>query len=435
MNYNQSIEYIKNIEKAGTDLGIERMRELLELLGNPDKFLKFIHIAGTNGKGSVSCYLTSILKESGLKIGTYNSPSVFQYNERFLNNGQQIENDDIAKFMTIIKNTIENEQKIRNAFNLPKFSPTAFEIETALFFLCCYEKECDLCVLETGLGGRWDATNVIKDKELAIITRIGIDHCNYLGNSLQQIASEKSAIIKDKAITIKQDEKIMHEIFNPYKIKDGKKEFRKVDIKIASEPRILKNDASGQVFVYDDEEYEIKMLGKHQVENASLAICAIQNLDKNKYKISSKAIKNGLFKAKWNARFDIINNKQFDINIPKNKVLIFDGAHNLQGAKVLSESLNFYFKEKKIHLVFGVFKDKDVDGIIKILSTYANEVTAVKSKNDRACNLEIIVEKFDKYNIKANSNMDIKQAINDALDGDCEVVVVCGSLSLFENLK
>lgn len=223
MFYQEAIDYIKNIERSGSDYGIERMRELLDLLGAPDKRLKFVHIAGTNGKGSVSAYLTSVLKEAGYKVGTYNSPSVFCYNERWLINGKPLADEDVAKYLTVVKERIENERILRNAFGIGEFNPTAFEIETAVAMLAFFDKECDVCVLETGLGGRWDATNAIEDKELAVITPIGLDHCAILGDTLRQIASEKAAIIKDVAVTCNQPAEVMEEIENPYVFKDGKK--------------------------------------------------------------------------------------------------------------------------------------------------------------------------------------------------------------------
>lgn len=223
MFYQEAIEYIKNIERSGSDYGIERMRELLDLLDAPDKHLKFVHIAGTNGKGSVSAYLTSVLKEAGYKVGTYNSPSVFCYNERWLINGNPLSNEDVAKYLTAVRECIESEQILRNAFGISEFKPTAFEIETAVAMLAFFDKECDVCVLETGLGGRWDATNAIEDKVLSIITPIGLDHCALLGNTLGEIASEKAAIIKDEVVTCNQPPEVMEQLKRPFALKDGKK--------------------------------------------------------------------------------------------------------------------------------------------------------------------------------------------------------------------
>lgn len=214
--YQEAIDYIKNIERSGSDYGLERMRELLALLGNPDDKLKFVHVAGTNGKGSVTAYLTSALKEAGYKVGTYNSPSVFCYNERWLINGNPLCEEDVARYMTVVRECIESEKRLRSAFGLPDFNPTAFEIETAVAMLAFFDKECDICVLEVGLGGRWDATNAISQKELAVITPIGLDHCAILGDTLSEIASEKSAIIKKDCVTVEQCDEVMKEIYHPY---------------------------------------------------------------------------------------------------------------------------------------------------------------------------------------------------------------------------
>ena len=216
MFYQEAIDYIKNIERSGSDYGLERMRELLALLGNPDDKLKFVHVAGTNGKGSVTAYLTSALKEAGYKVGTYNSPSVFCYNERWLIDGNPLCDEDVARYMTVVRECIESEKRLRSAFGLPDFNPTAFEIETAVAMLAFFDKECDICVLEVGLGGRWDATNAISQKELAVITPIGLDHCAILGDTLSEIASEKSAIIKKDCVTVEQCDEVMKEIYHPY---------------------------------------------------------------------------------------------------------------------------------------------------------------------------------------------------------------------------
>ncbi|MEG1662992.1 MAG: Mur ligase family protein, partial [Clostridia bacterium] len=333
MFYKEAVDYIKNIERLGSDYGIERMRELLVLLGEPDKNLKFVHVAGTNGKGSVCAYLTQILMQAGHKVGTYNSPSVFCYNERFCINGKPISDDMVAKYMSIIRQAIENEQKMRDAFKLDKFAPTAFEIETALMFSCFFEEECDICVIETGLGGRWDATNVIEDKELAVITSIGLDHCAILGDTLSKIAAEKAAITKKTVVTCAQNDEIMQEISHPYNIENGEKKFYKVDVVVAKEATPISADLSGQKFLYDKKEYKIKLLGDHQLINASIAIAAAEQLNA-RWNITAENIRQGLQNTAWSARFEIVNDakERFNISVPHDKVLVLDGGHNPQGA-------------------------------------------------------------------------------------------------------
>ena len=437
MFYQEAIDYIKNIERAGSDYGLERMRELFALLGNPDEKLKIVHVAGTNGKGSVTAYLTSVLKEAGYKVGTYNSPSVFCYNERWLINGKPLCDEDVAKYMTVVRECIESERTLRKAFCLSDFNPTAFEIETAVAALAFFDKECDICVLETGLGGRWDATNAIPKKELAVITPIGLDHCAILGNTLSQIASEKAAIIRDDCVTCEQSDEVMNEIYHPYVFdENGKKIDIKSNVILCKNARILQENLCGQTFEYDGKTYRISMLGAHQLVNASIAICALETLRKKHFDISDEAIAKGLEKTIWHARFEVIKDakERFNIAIPQDKVLVFDGAHNPHGAVTLANSVCDYFKDKRVHLVFGMLKDKDIDGVCRIICPLASRITCVTPSSVRA---------LDKYDLKREANIyckncevgnDVKSDVQNALDGDCDVVVLCGSLTLFADM-
>lgn len=437
LNYQEATDYIKNIERAGSDYGIERMRELLTLLSDPDDKLKFIHVAGTNGKGSVTAYLTSVLKEAGYKVGTYNSPSVFCYNERWLIDGKPLEDKDVARYLTIVRETIENEQNLCAAFGLDKFQPTAFEIETAVAFLAFYEKECDVCVLETGLGGRWDATNVIRRKELAVITPIGLDHCQILGNTLGQIASEKAAIIRDVAVTCKQSDEIMQAVLHPYRTEDGKRIDVTPIVEIAKEPRLVSSDLSGQKFVYDGKEYFISMLGKHQLVNASIALCAVDALRRKHWNIPQSAVEKGLAKAVWHARLEVVKNakEKFNISVPQDKVLVFDGSHNPQGAMTLKDAIETYFVGKQIHLVLGILKDKDVKGICKILAPLAYKITCITPPSPRAMDKDELKGIVSCYPCQTDECDDIKLAVQSALDDkDSDVVILCGSLTLFSVL-
>lgn len=438
MFYQEAIDYIKNIERSGSDYGIERMRELLDLLGAPDRHLKFVHIAGTNGKGSVSAYLTSILKEAGYKVGTYNSPSVFCYNERWLINGQPLSDDDVAKYLTVVKECIQSEQILRQAFDIGEFKPTAFEQETAVAMLAFFDKECDICVLETGLGGRWDATNAIDDKVLSIVTPIGLDHCALLGNTLGEIASEKAAIIKDEVVTCNQPPEVMEQLRRPFSIKDGKKEYRKATVVVCKQPQFLHGDICGQTFLYDGKKYEISMLGQHQLVNASIAICAVGKLRKKHFSIDDNALEKGLKNTVWKARLQVVKNakEEFNITIPQDKVLVFDGSHNPQGAMALANAIKELFENKRIHLVLGILKDKDVQGICDTLVPLASKVTCITPPSPRAMKkeeLQKIVAPLCRGDCDTNDS--IKDAVQSSLLGDCDATILCGSLTLFAGLK
>ncbi len=433
--YNEARHYISNIERAGSDYGIERMRELLVLLDEPDKDLKFVHIAGTNGKGSVSAYMTSILFESGYRVGTYNSPSVLDYNERWLLDGKPISDTLVAKYLTLIRDVIEQEQQRREGTDKRAFTPTAFEIETALAMLAFKDFGVDICVLETGLGGRWDATNVIKDKEIAIITPIGLDHTQILGNTIEEVASEKSAITHDRVVTCKQSYEIMQEIAHPFDLVNGERMHRDVDVIIAPKCELINANIDRQLFSYNSHQFEISLLGEHQLDNASIAICACHELNKLGWSIIESDIRKGLRKAKWHARFEVLKSQQqdFNVSIPQDKVLVLDGSHNPHGAKTLAKGIEQFFFDKRINYVFGVLKDKDVDGIVDTLAPYASKVYCVTPNSPRALDNKELKDKFIARGKDAVCVDDIKGAIEVAFD-DSEVVIVCGSLTLFAKL-
>ncbi len=435
--YQEAIDYIKNIERAGSDYGLERMRELFALLGNPDEKLKIVHVAGTNGKGSVTAYLTSALVEAGYRVGTYNSPSVFCYNERWLIDGKPLCDDDVARYMTVVRECIESEKKIRSAFDLGDFNPTAFEIETAVAALAFFDKECDICVLETGLGGRWDATNAIPQKELAVITPIGLDHCAILGNTLSEIASEKAAIIRDDCVTCKQSDEIMQQIYHPYVFDNGKKIDVISNVILCKNARLSAQDLSGQTFEYDDKTYRISMLGAHQLVNASIAICALQTLRNKHWNIPDEAIRKGLEKTVWHARFEVVKDakERFNITIPQDKVLVFDGAHNPHGATTLAAAIKDFFADRRVHLVMGMLKDKDVQGVCALVCPLATRVSVVTPTSQRAMDKSDLVKIASKYCANCDEQASVRSGVQNALDGDCDVVILCGSLTLFADMN
>ncbi len=446
MIYQEAVSYIKNIERAGSDYGIERMRMLLNMLGAPDSRLKFVHVAGTNGKGSVCAYLTSVLKEAGYRVGTYNSPSVFRYNERWTINGNPLDDESVAKYITEVRGAIDAENEKRKAskdcdnnkispLHCGEFLPTAFEIETAAAMLAFEDMGCDICVLETGLGGRWDATNAVLKKELAVITPIGLDHCALLGNTLREIAEEKAAIIKADCVTCEQCEEVMSAIRNPYEIVCGEKKYYKANVSVCKNPRLISGDRNGQKFVYGDEIYEIGMLGAHQLQNAAIAVCAIEKLREIGWTISKKALRDGLKKAEWHARLEIVKNaeQRFNICIPQGKTLVFDGAHNPHGAAALANAIKNYFAKERVQLVLGILADKDVDGVLSILVPVADRITAVTPDSPRALECDKLKRKVEAYK-QCDTCGNIRAAVENALNGDCDVTVLCGSLTLFGDL-
>ena len=338
MFYHEALDYIRRIEADGSDYGLERERELLDILGSPDTAYPVIHVAGTNGKGSVCAMLTAVLAAAGYRVGTYNSPSVLRYNERFRLNGAPLADDKVARYMTEVRDAVEKERAARDAAAceadgegrpMRGFRPTAFEQETALALAAFKREKCDVAVLETGLGGRWDATNAVREKTLAVITKIGLDHCALLGDTLREIAGEKAAIIRGAAVTCPQEKEAADVIYP-------------LAERVSGVPHLLERTPLGQRFEYHGEEYAT--VGDHQLINAALVIDAAEMLRERGFDIPQAALKEGLKSAVWHARFEVLTERNiahspYDIVVSHGKTLVLDGAHNPQGARALAETL------------------------------------------------------------------------------------------------
>lgn len=405
MIYSQAVEYISGVEKFGIKLGLDTVKTLLARLGNPQKSLKFLHIAGTNGKGSVSCFLTNILLASGYSVGTFNSPSVFGYNERYLFDNTPMSNEDVAKYVTRVAQ--EREKMRQEGLNLP----SAFELEFAVAMLYFRDKKCDFTVLECGLGGRLDATNAIDEKELAIITSISYDHTAILGDTLSKIAGEKFAIVKGcPLITYRQCDEVMTVL--------GKAD----DLILCDEPKLVESNSDGQIMLYKGETYRLQQLGKYQLVNCSLAVQSALYLASKGYNITSESIKKGVAQSIWKGRLQKI--------CKGGKVFLLDGAHNEDGAKVLAQELTTTFKDMKKCFVFGMFKDKDVDGVLKHIGVLADKFIAIKPPTPRGLDESVTCEKCLAYTPNSIKCDNIRDAILQAYDCEQDLIVVCGSLSI-----
>ncbi|MDE6189646.1 MAG: bifunctional folylpolyglutamate synthase/dihydrofolate synthase [Clostridia bacterium] len=408
MLYQEAVDYIQNLEKFGSVYGLDTVRLLLKRLGNPENKFKVIHIAGTNGKGSTSCFISGILIKSGYKVGAFNSPSVFGYNERYLLDGKPIDDVSVAKYISTVAK--ERDKMIAEGLN----APTAFEVEFAVAALFFADNQCDFAVLECGLGGRLDATNAIARKELAIITSISYDHTAILGNTLSEIAGEKAAIVKYcPLVTYKQCDEVMNV-------------FSKVDdLRICPQAKSLSSGKNGQVFDYKGKVYSIRQLGAYQLQNCSLAIESAEILMQKGYdKITYESIYQGVAQAQWKGRLQLVSKG--------NKTFLLDGAHNPDGARVLAEELKRTFPEKKC-FVFGAFADKDVDGVLSHIGSLADEFIAIKPPSKRGLDESITLSKCLRYCSASISCKDMNEAIEAAYSSSCELIVVCGSLSILDS--
>ena len=404
-----------NSFQAKSRLGLETVRALCQKCDNPQDGLKFIHIAGTNGKGSVCAFLESILIDSGLKTGKFISPNMIDVTERISVDGKNITNEELNEILDIV-------EKAANDVCCEKgVMPTQFEIWTAAAFIYFKKIKCDIVVLETGLGGRLDATNIINTPLVSVITKIGIDHTDYLGNTIEKITLEKAGIIKERgtvitAIQEKEAEEILKKTAN-----DKKSEFI-----ICDECKNGSHDGLSEIFdVGDYKNLRINLAGTHQTENAALAVKVADYL-----KIDASYIRSGLLKARNMGRFELVS---------KNPYIIFDGAHNESGTSALTDSLERYFPDKKLSIIYGCMADKDLESSLRIFKQkgYLEKVkffTVTVKDNPRAEKSEILSKKLSEAGFCAESCHDIKDALKKASQ-IADVLVICGSLYLYKDLK
>ncbi|MDO4518975.1 MAG: folylpolyglutamate synthase/dihydrofolate synthase family protein [Eubacteriales bacterium] len=414
MDYKQSRKFVKDAEQYGSVLGLDNMISLMEQLGNPQDDLHIVHIAGTNGKGSTIAYLYSILQEAGYKVGRYVSPTLYNYRERIEVNGKAISYNDFASCITRIADAIP-KMKGENIAH-----PTPFEIETAAAFLHFKDKDVDIVLLEVGMGGATDATNIIKAPELCVITSISMDHMSFLGNTLADIASVKAGIIKSGSlvVTMKQPKEVMEVLENVCRERSAS-----LVVADANEGEIVQESYEGQTFWYQGNNFTIPLAGKYQFENAVLAIQAARLLSHNGFPNTMQQRIDGLSKTKWNGRFTTIH---------KEPLFIVDGAHNPAAADMLAKSLHQYFRGKDIYFIMGVFADKDYRSVIEKTSHFAKHIIAIETPdNPRALPAEKLAEVLSEYHPSVESADSIKAAVNRAFEmaKPKDVIIAFGSLS------
>ncbi|NMA55126.1 MAG: bifunctional folylpolyglutamate synthase/dihydrofolate synthase [Firmicutes bacterium] len=426
MNWEQVLAWLESLGQFGARPGLERINRVLDALGRPEKKLNIIHIAGTNGKGSVAAFISSILTAAGYRTGLYTSPHLVRYTERFLLDGTEADQCELARHFSLIRDVVARLQTESNLIL------TEFEVLTVAACLYFAAQKVDYLVLEAGLGGRLDATNVV-DPSLAVITRIGLDHLDVLGNTLVSIANEKAGIIKPGVATVlgAQETEVTAAICNQAQQKKAKLYFapelvsaypkeisltgQRFDLQIADLPR--------------QRNLQIKLLGPHQLENVATAACAWYALLKQGVTISETAFSQGLATAFWPARFEVISTDPVTI--------IIDGGHNYSAARALARTVKQYLPMEKVLLVIGLLGDKDVDGILKVLAPLAAKAVATRPNSPRALNPEEVARKLESLKVESLVEPDIEAAVNRALSmakpGD--TVLVCGSLYLVGRVR
>lgn len=419
MDFLEAQNYLEKVRsQKGIVLGLDTMRHLMVKLNNPQDKVKFIQVAGTNGKGSTAAYLTSILSEAGIKVGRYTSPAVFSSTEQYFACGSCISESEYAKGVTAVAEA---------AASLDGETPTAFEQETALAFWYFAKKGCELAILEAGLGGDMDATNIVTTTVCSIITSISMDHCRILGNKISEIAAHKAGIIKPGApvICIEQKEDAMEPIRAAAKAADTPLyEVHRDEVR-----QIFSDKRESIVFFREFENLHLKMLGSCQPENAALAVQAASVLSRS-YPIEKKHIYDGIEKTRWGGRFELHSGSP-DI--------ILDGAHNPDGIRRLRESVNQMFGAVPICYVCGVLADKDYEKEIEILFGRASNVFTVTPPSPRAMkstDLKAAIKKrFSQLKVISFDSEDGIEKAMEAAVSQNNPVVVCGTLTILARVK
>lgn len=415
MDYKEALEYISGVENFGSRPGLSRVTELLERMGRPQDALRFIHIAGTNGKGSCAAMLASVLRAAGYRTGLFTSPYIFRFNERMQINGAQIPDGELAEIVDFVRPHAEAMED----------HPTEFELMTAVALEWYKRRGCEIVVLEVGLGGRLDATNIIESPELSVIMNIGLDHTAVLGGTVELIAGEKAGIIKQGRPCVCYDlepearrviEAECERLGSPLRFADFG----------AIRPEF--DSLEGQVFTYKATPVALPLLGGHQRENAAVVLEAVECLRSLGWEIDDGALEHGLYSVSWPGRFELINEEP---------PFVVDGGHNPQCARTVADNLRAYFPESRRVLMTGVLADKDVDGLAAILNEAADEYVCVSPKSARALSAEALAEKLRPFGKPVTVCQSVKEGVRRALElaGSDGMACAVGSLYMVGEIR
>ncbi len=425
MTYEEAMNYMESVGRFGLNYGLKRTFRLLEILGNPEKKLKIVHVAGTNGKGSTSAMISKMLRGLGYKVGMYTSPYLEFFEERIQINGENIPKHTLVSLMEIVKEAVD--KVVSEKYD----HPTEFEILTALMFLYFYNEKVDYAVVEVGLGGTMDSTNVLTPV-VSVITSISMDHMNILGNTIEEIAAQKAGIIKEKkkVILYPQSKNVEDIIVN--KAKEMNSEILVVNKEDSRLININKQENYQEVAVKCmHKTYNIKLplLGKHQILNLAVAINTVETLlSLDNLEINKEKIEKSLEDVEWKGRLEVMN---------RNPLVVIDGAHNIEGITSLADTIKDYFEYDNIYLLLGILADKQVSQMIKVITPQAKKVFALTPNSDRA----EIAENLKKEIIKVNSNCEAFDSYEDAFKkayseaGKKDLILISGSLYMIGDMR
>ena len=412
MSYEQALRYIHSVSWKGSVLGLSRTRELLGRMGNPQHSLRFVHVAGTNGKGSFSAMLQSVLSAAGYRTGLYTSPFIARFNERMQIDGAPIGDETLACIAGFVRPLADSMAD----------APTEFELITCIAMEYFRRNACEFVVLETGMGGALDATNVIDAPALAVIMAMGLDHMDYLGTTVAQIAEQKAGIVKENGCVLNYgNDPAANAVFE----RVCRQRHARLFYADFSAMQRIGVDLDGQAFSYWGEPYRIPLIGAYQIKNAAMVLRAVEILRMQGVSIAQSAVKRGLENARWPARFEVLC---------KDPVVIVDGGHNPQGVAATAESLNMLFPREKIVFLIGMMADKDVVRTVQILLPLAKAFIAVRPDNPRAMLEDVLAGAISELGGCVQACPSVEMGVRRALAGR-SIVCAVGSLYMADEVK
>ena len=415
MTYEEALTYIHSVSWEFCKPGLDRIKALTEKLRDPQNKLKFIHVAGTNGKGSFCSMLDSVLRASGMKVGLFTSPYIKFFNERMCIDGRPISDTELAEITSYVRPIADSMTD----------KPTEFELITAIALEYFARNKVDIVILEAGMGGRLDSTNVITTPVLSVITGIALDHTAFLGDTIEKIAGEKAGIIKEGVPLLfgGEDEGALRVV--KQRADEMRSPFYSTDY---SRLRIKKTDLNSSIFDYGDyRDLQIKLLGLYQPKNAANVLSAIEVLNAHGYNIGEEDVRKGLRSSVWHARYELLS---------ADPVIIYDGAHNPQGIDMFVKSTKAYFGEQRIILVSTVMGDKDYEGMVADLSTVC-ECAYLFKVNDRALATRDYAEVYRRHGCEAVECEDLTEALSSAINrakSEGKPLICVGSLYMYESV-
>lgn len=420
MDYQEVTAFINRAKKFGSRLDLTRIEKLCALLGNPQDKCRYVHIAGTNGKGSTSVFIENILMQAGYKTGLFTSPYIYDFNERIQINNMPISDEQLREMMEQV--VCATEQMLIEGFE----HPTEFELITAVAFLYFAKEQCDVVVLEVGLGGVLDATNIIKEPLVSVITSVSFDHMEYLGSTLSEIAKNKCGIIKPACPVVSYPVQ-ESDVLSVIRQTAGEQKSPLFEVSLES-LTVFSSDFNGNEFCYQGTTYKTTLIGEYQIYNAITAINAAQLLNARGCDVGCEHIQKGVQVAKWPARFEILN---------KSPLVIGDGSHNADGMRAFVHTARKCLNGKKAICVFGMLKDKEYDKCLRMLSEVCEIIIVTEVDNPRKETAENLKRTAEKYFRQVYSCPDNESALQKAkeLSKDDDVIFALGSLYMMKNIK